>query len=141
MKNFVILLVSVCFFWACSTDTSDAEYTHAENENNLALENALSSPDGIGVNLRIMAIPEGSTEVCGLKKQQVAEIEILQVNKVGRNLTHTPKKNTRFSWEFLSGTDALEIGQVLQVTAKEKLCPNGTTYFSVLSYKQVSLGD
>jgi hypothetical protein len=141
MKNFVLLFMALCLMGACNSDSNEALYTNAENENNPTLENALTNPDGIGVNLRILAIPEGSTEVCGLKKQQVAEIEILQVNKVGRNLTHTPKKNTRFTWEFLSGTDALEIGQVLQVSAKEKLCPNGTTYFSVLGYKQVSLGD
>ncbi|MEX0275792.1 MAG: hypothetical protein AB3N16_15585 [Flavobacteriaceae bacterium] len=96
------------------------------------------SPGTVLLNVKILETFESKQSICGLDKNNVCAIEIMEVIETSSGIVNAPSKNQQIRVSFLLPMENMEANTVYEVKAKESLCPDAsTTYFTVLRHKKL----
>jgi len=98
--------------------------------------NTTANPGELVFTLKIVENYSEAQDICDISKENVLEIEVVEILERGSGIIHTPHPKDILLVSFLLSTEELAAGQDLEVTAKEFLClDNSASYFVVISHK------
>lgn len=116
---------------AVATDSTENQEDQADIPNQ-----GSSNPGEITFRIKIMESYDTGKDICGVSRENVHLIEVLEVLESGSGITHMPRKEEELLVNFLLTPKDLEANTLIEAIGKESLCPDTSkTYFTINSYK------
>ena len=95
-----------------------------------------SNPGEITFTLEILESYATAKEICGVSKENVLKIRVMEVIKKGFGISNLPKPKDEILVNFIILPNDLKPTVLLEVRAKESLCLDASaSYFTVISHK------
>ncbi len=132
----LILILLIVFGNSCSQEESIAAVENQNNEDTMIDQTQLLGPNEIVLQINILESSDQSKEICGLSKDFVFHIEVIEVIKIGSSVNHKFFSNEKMDVSFLFQPEALSTGMTLEVKAREGLCPDtSNSYFTIIEHR------
>ncbi len=134
MKPLMLILL-VLFGNSCSQEDSVA-LAENQNEDTMIDQAQLLGPNEIMLQINILDSSNQSKEICGLSKDFVFHVEVVEVSKIGSSVNHKFSLNEKMDVSFLFEPQNLSAGMKLDVKAREGLCPDtSNSYFTIIEHQ------
>ncbi|WP_298792421.1 hypothetical protein [uncultured Allomuricauda sp.] len=139
MKPLIFLLL---FALGNSCDKSNvvALEENAQNEETvqneeIEIDQQLLGPNEVIFKVKMIGEMESNKEICGSSKQYVTTVEIIDIVKSGGSLNQKLSNKQQLTVAFLFNPEGLDKDMVLEAKAKESLCTDTSTYFTIIGHK------
>lgn len=139
MKSIVILILFT-FGLACNNTKEVTNKTTSKETIGQPMSTSsgqqLGIPGRITFKAKVLEIYEGKQMICGISKQNVVQVEVLEVLNSGSGIAKMPTPKEKILVSFLLPSQDLVSEAVIEAKAKESLCPSTSqTYFTINSHK------
>ncbi|NAY91837.1 hypothetical protein GTQ34_07905 [Muricauda sp. JGD-17] len=136
----LILLLFILFGNSCSQEENsspmETNSSRNSNEETLIEQGQLLGPNEALLKINILEASNQNKEICGLSKEYVFRIEVIEVLKIGGSVNHKLSKSEKMDVSFLFEPKDLLVNTVLEVKAREGLCPDtSSSYFTIIEHR------
>lgn len=139
MKPLIIILLFVLGNSCDKSNSIALEETNQQEEtaqnDEVIIDQQLLGPNEVIFKIKMTGEMEGNKEICGSAKQYVANIEIMDIVKSGGSLNQKLSNKQQLQVAFLFQPENLEKDMVLEAKARESLCEDTSTYFTIIGHK------
>ncbi|WP_181899463.1 hypothetical protein [Flagellimonas nanhaiensis] len=136
MLLFLILTHSCSDSDQIAITESVQEETKGDENQEIIVDQQLLGPNEIVLRIKILGSASQGKEICGLSKEHVFHVEVIEVVESGGSVSQKISKNHQMDVAFLFQPEQFEADISLEVKAKEGLCPDASsTYFTIIEHK------
>ncbi|MEX0313963.1 MAG: hypothetical protein AB3N18_07280 [Allomuricauda sp.] len=139
MKPLILILL---FIMGNSCDKSNAVVLDETIQNEETAQNEevevnqqLLGPNEIIFKIKMVGELEANKDICGFSKKHVANIEIVDIVKSGGSINQKLSNRQQLTVNFLFNPEKLEKDMILEAKARESLCEDTSTYFTIIGHK------
>ncbi|WP_222982237.1 hypothetical protein [Flagellimonas meishanensis] len=139
----LLLVLFVLFGNSCNqedntspTENPITEAVKNENGGTPPPTDQLLGPNEVLLKISILETTDQSKEICGLSKEFIFHVEVVEVIKTGGSVNKKFSKNEKMDVAFLFEPESLNANMTLEVKAKEGLCPDtSNSYFTIIEHR------
>ena len=141
MKLLIMLLFLVLTHSCSESDQllateSAQEETKGDETQEIIVDQQQLGPNEIVLQIKILGSASQDKEICGLSKEHVFQVEVIEVVEFGSSVTQKISKRHQMDVTFLFEPQKFEADTSLEVKAREGLCPDASsTYFTIIEHK------
>ncbi len=131
----ILLVLFIILGNSCNQEESVSPVQN-QNQETVIDQGQLLGPNEIMLKINVLESSGQSKEICGLTKDFVFHVEVLEVIKIGSSVNHKFSINEKMDVSFLFEPQNLSADITLEVKAREGLCPDtSNTYFTIIEHR------